>query len=246
MPDKLASGGWKKSGRSRTSAVVRKRMNNAKEIAEATGKAFIKELTSYLPLGKTAVSIYEEFQSKQIERKIKRLEEFYTDLAVTVNAEKDRINQEFVNRDDFLDVFEEATRYVVLERQEQKRILFKNILANSIVSPECDYDKTERYFRLLDNLGDIELRILAVLDNPEQYNASHGMIVKDPFQSAYQTTWETATSMGVLTTLLDLKVHEVEGAISILFSNGLIVEDSMGLRNLLTTRGKNFVKFLKE
>lgn len=56
-------------------------MNNAKDIAEATGKAFIKELTSYLPLGKTAVSIYEEFQSKQIERKIKRLEEFCSNLA---------------------------------------------------------------------------------------------------------------------------------------------------------------------
>ena len=232
-------------------------MNNAKDIAEATGKAFIKELTSYLPLGKTAVSIYEEFQSKQIERKIKRLEEFCSNLALTVNTNFDKINQEYVSKEDFQDVFEEAIRYAVLERQEQKRILFKNILANSIISAECDYDKTERYFRLLDNLGTIELRILAVLDNPEQYNSDHGMIIKNPFHSAYQTTWESATSMGVLTTLLDLKIHEVEGSISILFSNGLIVEDSMGkrirtngntvqvLKNLLTTRGRDFVKFLK-
>lgn len=232
-------------------------MNNAKDIVEASGKAFIKELTSYLPLGKTAVDIYEELQSKQIQRKIERLEEFYTNLAASVNADNDRINQEYVNRDDFLDVFEEATRFVVTERQEQKRMLFKNILTNSILAPVCDYDKTEKYFRLLDNLGDMELRVLAVLENPEQYNKIHGMIIKDPIHNAYQTSWNTVTSMGVLTQVLDLKVHQVEEAITALFSNGLVVENSMShqlntngntiavLKNLLTTRGRDFVQFLK-
>ena len=232
-------------------------MNNAKDIVEASGKAFIKELTSCLPLGKTAIGIYEELQSKQIQRKIERLEEFYTNLAASVNAVNDKINQEYVNRDDFLDVFEEATRFVVTERQEQKRLLFKNILANSIVNPDCDYDKTEKYFRLLDNLGDLELRVLAVLENPEQYNKNHGMIIKDPINNAYQTTWNTVTSMGVLTQVLGLKVHQVEDAITVLFTNGLTIENSMShqlntngntiavLKNLLTARGRDFVKFLK-
>lgn len=232
-------------------------MNNAKELVEASGKAFIKELASYLPLGKTAVSIYEEFKNKQIERKIDRLEEFYSNLAKTINAEKERINEEFVNKDDFLDVFEEATRHIVLERQKEKRRLYKNILANSIISSECDYDKTERYFRLLDNLGELELRVLAVLENPEQYNRSHGMIIKDTFHSAYQTTWNTVTSMGVLTQILGLKTYQVDEAITVLFSYGLVVENSMShqlqtnsntvhvLNNLLTTRGRDFVKFLK-
>lgn len=117
-------------------------MNNAKEIIEAGGEAIIKDLVRCLPLGSTAVAIYEEFQSKQIERKIKCLEEFYTNLAVTVNGHQDKINQDYVSKDDFLDVFEEATRYVVSERQEKKRVLFKNILANSITSTDCDYDRT--------------------------------------------------------------------------------------------------------
>ena len=232
-------------------------MNNAKEIVEAAGRGFIKDLVRFLPLGGAAVEIYEEFQSKQIERKLKRLEEFYVNLAATVNVQEERINKEFVNKDDFLDVFEEATRYVVLERQEQKRSLFKNILANSILSSDCDYDKTERYFRLLDNRSDLELRVLAVLDNPEKYNRSHGMIIKDPINNAYQTTWSTVASIGVLTQLLGINVHQAEEAIAVLFSNGLIIENSMSkrlqtngntiyvLKNLLTIRGKDFVKFLK-
>lgn len=232
-------------------------MNNAKEIVEAGGKVFIKDLVRLLPLGSTAVEIYDELQSKQIERKIQRLEEFYTNLASSVNAVTDKVNQEYVKKDDFLDVFEEATRYVVTERSDEKRLFFKNILVNSITSPDCDYDKTERYFRLLDNLTEIELRILAVLDNPDSYNKAHGMIVKDPFHSAYQTTWNRVTGSGILTQLLGLKIHDVEDAITVLFSNGLIVANVLEKRletnsnpvhvldNLLTTRGRDFVNYLK-
>lgn len=233
-------------------------MNNAKEIVEATGKVLVKELVRLLPLGNTALEVYEEMQSKQVERKIKRLEEFYSDLAATMQTQQEKINEEFVSKEDFLDVFEEATRYVVLERQEQKRQLFKNILVNSITSADCDYDKTERYFRLLDNLMETEIRILAVLDNPKQYNITHGMPVKDPINNAYQTSWNRVTGSGVLTQVLGKKIHEVEDAITVLFSNGLIMSNVLErqletnangihvLENLLTERGKDFVKFLKD
>ena len=232
-------------------------MNNAKDIVEASGKDFIKDLVRLLPLGSTAVAVYEEMQSKQIERKIERLKEFYTNLAATVKTMQDKINQEFVTKDDFLDVFEEATRYVITERQEEKRMYYKNILANSIVSTNCDYDKTERYFRLLDNLTETELKILAVLDNPEQYNNIHGKPVRDPFHSAYQTTWNKVTGSGILTQVLGLKLHDVEDALTVLFSNGLIVSNILQrqletnangihvLDNLLTVRGKDFVMYLK-
>lgn len=232
-------------------------MNNASDIAETSIKAVVKDLVRVLPLGGVALAIYDEFQAKQIERKIKRLEEFYTNLSATMNAVQDKINNEYVSKDDFLDVFEEATKYVVLERQEEKRLYFKNILANSIISLNCDYDKTERYFRLLDNLTETELKILAVLDNPEQYNKLHGMPVKDPINNAYQSSWDRVTGSGVLTQVLGMKLHEVEDAVTVLFSNGLIVSNVLQkqletnsngihvLDNLLTTRGKDFVRFLK-
>lgn len=232
-------------------------MNNSREIAEAGGKAFIKNLVRVLPLGGTAVSIYEELQSKQIKRKIQRLEEFYSNLAATVEAQKEHINQEFINRDDFLDVFEEATRYVILERQEQKRLLFKNILTKSITSPISDYDKTEKYFRLLDNLTEVELKALVVLDNPEKYNREHGMIIPDPFSSPIQSPLHEVQAEGVLTQVLGINIHELDEVLTVLFSNGLIVENARGRRlqtngnsihvldNLLTTRGRNFVEYLK-
>ena len=233
-------------------------MNNSREIAEAGGKAFIKNLVRVLPLGGTAVSIYEELQSKQIKRKIQRLEEFYSNLAATIEAQKEQINQEFVNKDDFLDVFEEATRYVVLERQADKRRQFKNILTNSIISSDCDYDKTERYFKLLHNLSELELKVLAVLDNPEQYNKTHGMIIEDPTNALTPFPFNHVIASGVITQLLGLKIHEAEEAATVLFSNGLTNENFLNrqlhsnqnpihvLDNLLTIRGRDFVRYLKD
>ena len=142
-------------------------MNNAKENLGIVAKGVFKSILGIDFIGRTALEIHNEYESKQVKRKIQRLEEFYHRLDEKLVEEEKYVNEEFVKKEDFLDVFEEATRYIVLERLTTKRELFKNILANSIISSACDYDKTERYFRILDNLSEIELKVLAVLENPE-------------------------------------------------------------------------------
>lgn len=226
-------------------------MNNAKEIVEASGTVIIKNLTKILPLGSVAVEIYEELQSKQAERKVQRLVELYINLSEKVNAVENKINHEFISKDDFLDVFEETTRYVVLERQEQKRRFFQNILVNSMISTECDYDKTERYYRLLDNLGMLELNVLIVLDNPKDYCECHGIMIDNTIDR------NQVSATGVLTEILGLTIFDVEDATTILFSNGLLKDNLLNLKmaavgspirvlnNHLTIKGRNFVSFLK-
>jgi CRISPR/Cas system CSM-associated protein Csm2 small subunit len=232
-------------------------MNNAKENAGLIAKGVLKSVLGSFPVGATAVEVYNELQSKRVQRKIERLEEFYQSLDDRISTVEEQVNKDYVSKEDFQDVFEEATRYVVLERQSKKRELFKNILANSITAKECDYDKTERYFRLLDNLSELELNILAVLENPEEYNKKHGMIVKDPYDNYFQHTWGEYRADSVLTQLLKIKINDVQGAVTVLFSNGLIVENLLSRRmesnmnpvrvldNLLTPRGRDFIRFLK-
>ena len=221
-------------------------MNNAKDNLSLIGKGVLKSILGSFPVGATAVAIHNELQAKQVKRKIERLEEFYHS-----------INEEFINKEDFQDVFEEATRYVVLERQAKKREYFKNILANSIASSECNYDKTERYFRILDNLSETELDVLAVLEDPTNYNRRNGMIIPEPINNEYQTSWNSSRADGVLTQLLGISIDDAIEATTVLFSNGLIVENVLDrkiesnsnpvhvLDHLLTKRGRDFVKFLE-
>lgn len=232
-------------------------MNNAKDNLSLIGKGVLKSILGSFPVGATAVAIHNELQAKQVKRKIERLEEFYHSLDEKVNIIEKKINEEFINKEDFQDVFEEATRYVVLERQAKKREYFKNILANSIASSECNYDKTERYFRILDNLSETELDVLAVLEDPTNYNRRNGMIIPEPINNEYQTSWNSSRADGVLTQLLGIPIDDAIEATTVLFSNGLIVENVLDrkiesnsnpvhvLDHLLTKRGRDFVKFLE-
>jgi len=232
-------------------------MNNAKENLSIIGKGVLNSVLGSFPVGATAVAIYNELQAKQVKRKIERLESFYHSLDEKVNSIEEEINEKFISEDDFQDVFEEATRYIVLERQAKKREYFKNIIAHSIISKECNYDKTERYFRILDNLSEIELDILAVLKDPEDFNRRNGMIISDPINNYYQSSWSSSRADGVLTQLLGISIDDAIAATTVLFSNGLIVENILNrklesnsnpvrvLDHLLTKRGRDFVKFLE-
>ena len=232
-------------------------MNNAKENLSIIGKGVLNSVLGSFPVGATAVAIYNELQAKQVKRKIERLESFYHSLDEKVNSIEEEINEKFISEDDFQDVFEEATRYIVLERQAKKREYFKNILANSIASSECNYDKTERYFRILDNLSETELDVLAVLEDPTNYNRRNGTIIPEPINNEYQTSWNSSRADGVLTQLLGISIDDAIEATTVLFSNGLIAENVLDrkiesnynpvhvLDHLLTKRGRDFVKFLE-
>lgn len=53
--------------------------------------------------------------------------------------------------------------FVECKRKEEKRILFKNILIHSITTKNCSYDKTEKYFRILEQMNSLELLLLKIL-----------------------------------------------------------------------------------
>lgn len=125
-----------------------------------------------------------------------------------------------------------------------------------MVNPQSDYDKTERFFRILDNIGLDEIQILVILVNPKKYNEEHGMIIKDPFHSQYQTSFANVTGGGILTTLLNKKDYDIRESVNYLFYNGLVENNLMDkglhtngnpihvLDNALTIRGKEFIKYI--
>jgi len=110
----------------------------------------------------------------------------------------------------------------------------------------------------LDNLSVLELKVLAVLNDPAEYNRNHNMIFKDPVSNYYQPGWGTYRAGGVLTQLLDIKIDDATEAVMVLFANGLIVDNLLErrmegnmnpvhvLNNMLTKKGRDFLIFLKE
>lgn len=231
-------------------------MDRSKENLSPIVQGFLKGVGSIVPIGNIAVGIINELQSKQIVRKVKRMEDFLEQLQEDIDGIKDKINDSCINCDDFSDIFEKTSRYVVNERNEDKRRLFKNIFEHTITDKDYDFDETEQYFRLLEQLSPFQLDILAVLYNPSKYNNAKGKIIPDPINNQWQSSWGQYSGGGILTRLMQKRDYEVRSAVSSLYYNGLVNENLMDrtlqtngnpihvLDNSLTIYGRRFVKYL--
>jgi hypothetical protein len=237
-----------------------------KEVIEigriAAKTAIIRVISAKLPiLGEVLTSVWSDIEALQAKRKQERLEEFYISLKDEVENIKEQINSSYVNQTDFLDIFELTAKYIVNERTEEKRILFKNILINSIIENDCSYDKTEKYLRILEPMNSLELRILRVLRNPAQFNEEQGEIIKDPnwispgVRNGFQFSM-TYKFLETLSKLITVSEEDTAEAMFFLESSRLVMEKTIGsstqtkahpihtLDNMLTSKGKDFISFI--
>ena len=146
---------------------------------------------------------------------------------------QDKLNEEYINKEDFTDIFEKTSRHIANERSENKRDFFKNILLNSMINKNSNYDKTERFFRILDLLGTEDMIILSILRAPSEYNRENGMIIKDQTNNSYQWSQRKVYAIEILCQLLQKEDDGVSESINMLYYNGLI-KDRFLEKNLIT------------
>lgn len=223
-------------------------------------KATANSIAAYLPILNFALKFYEEKKSQVAQRKIARLEEFFHSLSKKLENLNEKMNKDYIGKEDFADIFEQTANHIMNERIEDKRRCFQNVFENSIVAESCSYDKTEKYMRLLVDMSWLELKVLSVLNNPQQYNEKLGNIIKDPNEGNHYLGFGISTRsynhIDILVELLNESQDEIKDALYFLQSNRLIVEQSNAIRsqanghpihildNMLTTKGKDFVSFV--
>jgi len=236
-------------------------MNRKKEVIEI-GLIAAKGITAIIPsLGGVLTSVWSDIEAIQVKRKQERLEEFYLSLEDELERIKEQINSSYVNQPDFLDIFDLTKNHIVNERTEEKRILFKNIFINSIIEKDCSYDKTEKYLKIIEQLGLLELHILRVLKDPAQFNKEQGEIIKDPnwlrpgVRNGVQFS-KTYHFLVMLSQLIKESEEDTAEAMSFLISNKLVMEETISsslqtnghpihtLEEKLTSKGKDFISFL--
>lgn len=221
----------------------------------------MKALVAAVPyVGGTISSFWSDLQAG---RKEARFERFIETLGQDLISLRNRVNQEYISKPDFLDIFEHTARAVVHERTEEKRKGFKNILLSSIIDVEIDYDRTESYLKLLNDIGLRELVLLKIYKDPVAYNQHAGNPNKNPNDnnesSAYSVTYTPVKSaLEVLCALLPewpqddileathrLYFHRLSNLENIehtkLQTNGNPIHV---LDNRLTKKGRNFIEYI--
>ena len=222
-------------------------------------KATAKSIAANLPVLNFALNYYEEKKTQVVQRKVKRLEEFYRTLSERIVDIKDEINTDYISKEDFADIFEQTANHIMNERIEDKRRCFQNVFENSIVAESCSYDKTEKYMRLLVDMSWLELKVLSVLNSPANYNEKVGNIIIDPNEGnliGFGIATRSYNYIDILVKLLNESQDEIKDALYFLQSNRLIVEQGNAIRsqanghpihildNMLTTKGKDFVSYV--
>ena len=202
------------------------------------------------------------FQSKQLARKVERIAVFAQKLYNEVQDLKEAVNKDYFSIPDYLDIFEQTINRIAIERTEAKRESYRKILVHSLCEPDCDYDKTEKYLRLLDRIDVLELKILVVLSRPEKANKELGDVIKDPNEPLpgfvnLSTSWGPYSALATLSQLLKVNKSDMEEAMYGLEMERLIVDNGRFykmetnshpihvLDNLLTTKGKDFLSYIQ-
>lgn len=144
---------------------------SSKNLGQAC-EAAVKALTSAVPiLGGPISTIIGDIQSI---RKEKRFFEFINGIREDLHNFSDRVNVEFVSKEDFLDIFEQTARKIVMTRQEAKRTAFRHILSNAILSSDVSYDEVEEFLSLVERFREEHIFLLSILQNPVKYDEETG------------------------------------------------------------------------
>lgn len=240
-------------------------MNNAQELTEAIFEEVgAKMVEIAFPIGGSIiVNTLKSFQSKQLARKVDRIAVFAQKLYDEVLDLKEAVNTDYFSNPDYLDIFEQTINMIAIERTEAKRESYRKILVNSLCDSNCDYDKTEKYLRLLDRMDVLELKVLIILSKPEQANKELGNVIKDPNESVpghinMSSFWNLYNAEEILSQLLNVNKTDIDEAMYGLELERLIVEESRYhnirtndhpirvLDNLLTAKGKDFLNYIKD
>lgn len=127
-------------------------MNNDIEAIKIISECVGKQLLNLNPITGFIVSYVETVKERQAERKLTRCLEMLESLQKDLDESQKSINEKYVKNDNFLDIFEQTVNQVANERNDDKRMYFKNILLNSIFKDTVDYDTTEKYMNILSRL----------------------------------------------------------------------------------------------
>jgi len=215
-----------------------------------------RALTAAIPfIGGTINSLWADFSAHRKELRFAELvNSLESDIQVIQN-----INQSFITHEDFLDLFENISRHVVIERDSAKRIMYKNLIVSSAKDVNANFDKTEKYIRLLEAITTNETIYLKIFLNPRKFNDECGspIVNKNDEGDSYSTYWENVTVLELLKRLLpNLPTEDILDSLDFLEKNRLVNTnngaDSLKtngnpidlLENKITEKGMNFIDYI--
>ena len=196
----------------------------------------LKAIASCIPIiGGVGTSIWSDISA---DRKAQRLKVFLNDLDNELKKNTARINNDLVSKEDFVDVFEMTAKKIAVERSEEKREAFKNILLNGILTPNHTYDELENQIRILDQLNSDHIIVLKIFSSKKEVSGANTF---HKFFKEILPGWEFDYIKDHLGDLENLRlIDNIIGNFQTMFT----IVNFETVRSRLTSRGISFLYFI--
>lgn len=110
-------------------------------------------------------------------RKDQRIQDFVLGLVEDMQKATEQINQEFVKKEDFINLTEEIIYRAGETWQNEKLDALKAVYINTLISSKPKYDEATEVIWLVHNLQPRHLVLLKILANPRKANQEMGNVV---------------------------------------------------------------------
>lgn len=160
----------------------------ASNIVEYLTNIFKAGLGTSHPLGAIIASLMGDYIPS---KKLKRIEQFATQIANDLQSLENRVNEDMIKTDEFAFVFEQCFKGAAENYQKEKLNAFRGILINSAIGIDLsDYEK-EYFLNLINNLSVLHIRILKFLAKPTEY-LNENNISQNQIQGGFKSIFKTA------------------------------------------------------
>lgn len=204
-----------------------------------------KALITFIPLIGGAIGPL--LSDALADRKEQRINEFLRKLKEDLDKNKELVNSHFLNKDDFLDIFESTAKKIANERSELKREAFKNILVHGILSGTYTYDEVENQMRILDLLSADHIILLKLLNHPKSFNATNIDITKirsSTYLGLFRQIFPNWDKDYLFDYMRDLENNRLIEDITNNFQTMMTNVIADNLEGKLTSRGATFISFI--
>jgi hypothetical protein len=181
-----------------------------------------------------------------------RREEWFTKLAEGVEALRDEIGDfDFENlaaNDLFVDAVVTTTRTIEHTHQQEKITALRNAVLNSVAPDAPDADTQAIFFNLLDRFTPSHLRLLALLDDPPGWFASHGIPAPEAVVAGRRPMIIEARlpEMACRPGFVDLLTTELGAAGLLVASIGGMASPAALYSPITSDLGKQFLRFIAD
>jgi pyruvate-formate lyase-activating enzyme len=94
------------------------------------------------------------------ERKMERIADFLRHVADDLKDFRSEVSEQYVQTDEFEELFEHTAERVMRERTEAKRAAFRRFIVKSIKTPGKPYDRQIQLLKILEDLHEQHLALI--------------------------------------------------------------------------------------